>query len=85
MQMIKNNNRQSSSLKPQLEEEKKSQIQEQLKLGSSSEMSNPSKIIKRLAAELNEVEQEIQKMNIPEDVEVKRGTPLNADKRKLKK
>jgi len=28
MQMIKNNNRQSSSLKPQLEEEKKSQIQE---------------------------------------------------------
>jgi len=48
-------------------------------------MSNPSKIIKRLAAELNEVEQEIQKMNIPEDVEAKRGTPLNADKRKLKK
>ena len=85
MQMIKNNNRQSSSLKPQLEEGKKSQIQEQLQPGSSSEMSNPSKIIKRLAAELNEVEQEIQKMNIPEDVEVKRGTPLNADKRKLKK
>jgi hypothetical protein len=32
-------------------------------------MSNASKIIKRLAAELNEVEQEIQKMNSPEDEE----------------